>query len=116
MHLNKDNIIMFISYKEYEFKDIIDFLRLGFPVRRKKWKEQEFIYLENNTKIETKDLYKFYSIPYLVKEHLMNRGGDIEYKNNVMYVNDNRNISQWNVQLEDIFARDWEIINVEIGY
>ena len=104
-----------MKYKMIEnqnFGQAVEALKVGKRVSRSGWNGKGmFVFMQVPSEINEDIIPKMQSLPLLVKEEFIRRGGNITYQNQMAIVYPDNSIHGWAPSGSDSLASDWCILD-----
>ena len=95
-----------------KFGDAIEALKEGKRVSRQGWNGKGmFIFQQVASEVKAEIIPKMTSLPQLVKDEFVRRGGNIQYKNQLAMVYPDNTIYGWVASPSDCLENDWCILD-----
>lgn len=95
-----------------DFGSAIKALKNGYKVTREGWNDKGlFVFKQIPANIPTDIIPKMQSVPSLVKETMIERKQNLNYRNQCVIVDRDGNVDNWSPSISDVFAEDWTVIN-----
>lgn len=94
------------------FGQAIEALKSGKRVSRAGWNGKGmFIFRQVPSEINESNIPQMTSLPSLVKDEFIRRGGNIRYNNQIAIVYPDNSIYGWVASPSDVFENDWCILD-----
>lgn len=100
--------------KQFDFGTAIKFLKAGGAIRRSGWNGKGLFVVKQVPSHITGDIIpKMQSLPQIAKDILMKRENPhIDYTNQMLIINPDGRADSWVPSSSDVFAEDWEVVDV----
>jgi hypothetical protein len=93
------------------FGKAIEALKEGKKVAREGWNGKGlFIFKQIPANIGLEIIPKMTSVPQSVKDTMIERCQNLNYRNQCVIVNSNGDVDNWVPSISDVFAEDWIIV------
>lgn len=95
-----------------DFGSAIKALKNGYKLTREGWNGKGlFVFKQIPANIGTEIIPKMQSVPKLVKDTMIERNQNLNYRNQCVIVDKDGNVDNWAPSISDVFAEDWTIVN-----